>query len=126
MWQFAVLWCYVEGVITVKFAVHPLLTINHLYCCILLVFFPHALLTMHGHRNIKLTVIYSHYEPVALFTQHAKRVSRTTLPSVAWPSVHTYIHTFSTSSHKRYDLRENLIEHKTCCDFLYKFRLKYF
>jgi len=29
------------------------LTINHLYCCILLVFFLHALLTMHGHRNIK-------------------------------------------------------------------------
>jgi len=29
------------------------LTINHLYCCISLVFFPHALLTMHGHRNIK-------------------------------------------------------------------------
>ena len=33
---------------------HPLLTINHLYCCILLVFFPHALFTMHGHRNIKV------------------------------------------------------------------------
>ena len=32
---------------------HPLLAINHLYCCILLVFFPHALLTMHGYRNIK-------------------------------------------------------------------------
>jgi len=37
---------------------HPLLTINHLYCCILLVFFPHALLTMHGHRNIKLSVLF--------------------------------------------------------------------
>ena len=35
---------------------HPQLTINHLYCCILLVFFPHALLTMHGHRNIKLPI----------------------------------------------------------------------
>jgi len=35
---------------------HPLLTINHLYRCILLVFFPHALLTMHGHRNIKPTL----------------------------------------------------------------------
>ena len=32
---------------------HLELTINHLYCCILLVFFLHALLTMHGHRNIK-------------------------------------------------------------------------
>ena len=31
---------------------HLQLTINHLYCCILLVFFIHALLTMHGHRNI--------------------------------------------------------------------------
>ena len=33
---------------------HLELTINHLYCCILLVFFLHALLTLHGHRNIKL------------------------------------------------------------------------
>jgi len=60
MWQVAVLWCYVEGVITVKVAVvnnqHLQLT-NHLYCCILLVFSLHALLTMHGHRNIKLTYI---------------------------------------------------------------------
>jgi len=31
---------------------HLQLTINHLYCCILLVFFLHALLMMHGHRNI--------------------------------------------------------------------------
>ena len=38
---------------------HPQLTINHLYCCILLVFFLHALLTMHGHRNIKRVFWFS-------------------------------------------------------------------
>ena len=32
---------------------HLQFTINHLYCCILLVFFLHALLTVYGHRNIK-------------------------------------------------------------------------
>jgi len=35
---------------------HLQLTINHLHCCILLVFFLHALLTMHGHRNIKIHI----------------------------------------------------------------------
>ena len=38
---------------------HPLLAMNHLYCCILLVFFPHALLTMHGHSNIEITTLIS-------------------------------------------------------------------
>ena len=48
-------WClkHVETVVNNQ---HLKLTINHLYCCILLVFFLHALLTMHGHRNIKITV----------------------------------------------------------------------
>ena len=52
MWQVAVLWCYVEGVSTVKVAArletvvnnqHLELKINHLCCCILLVFFLHAM-----------------------------------------------------------------------------------
>ena len=55
MWQFAVLWCYVEGVSTVKVAAelhvetvvnnqYLKLTINLLYCCILLVFFLHNMM----------------------------------------------------------------------------------
>ena len=56
MWQVAVLWCYVEGVITVKVAVrlesnsnsnqHLQLTMYHLYCCILLVFFLHNVIVV--------------------------------------------------------------------------------
>ena len=37
---------------------------------------------------------------VALGIQHAKRMRRITMPSVAWPTVH-----FSTLSHKRHDFR---------------------
>jgi hypothetical protein len=33
---------------------------------------------------------------------------------------------FSTLSHKRYDFRKKVIEHKICFDFLYNFCLKYF
>jgi len=38
------------------------LTINYLYCCILLVFFLHALLTMHGHRSIKPLAMSDSFE----------------------------------------------------------------
>ena len=46
MWQVAVLWCYVEGVITVKVAARAatftvITPYSNLYCCILLVFFLH-------------------------------------------------------------------------------------
>ena len=54
--------------------------------------------------------------------QHAKRTRGVIVPpvtSLAPPY-------FLTSSHKRYDIRKNVIERKICSDFLYKFYLKHF
>ena len=45
--------CWLLTTVSVVNNQHLELKIDHLYCCILLVFFLHALLTMHGHRNIK-------------------------------------------------------------------------
>ena len=47
---------------------------------------------------------------VAVVTEHAKRMRRTILPSVACPAL-PYI---STLSHKRHVFRENVIEDKKC------------
>jgi len=47
---------------------------------------------------------------VALVIRHAKRMRRIILPSVDCPAVPF----FSTLSHKRYDFREKVTEHKMC------------
>ena len=56
----------------------------------------------------------------AVDIQHAKRMRRIILPSVACLTV-PY---FSTLSHKRHDFRKNLLNTKYVFDFLYEFCLK--
>jgi hypothetical protein len=53
---------------------------------------------------------YSEWVSVALVTQHAKCIRRSTLSTVACPALPD----FSTLSHIWHDFRENLIKHKMC------------
>ena len=61
---------------------------------------------------------------VALVTQHAKRMRRIILLSVACQGL-TFIF-FSTLSNKRHDFRERFFEYKMRFNFLYSFLVKNF
>jgi hypothetical protein len=59
-------------------------------------------------------------EIVALVIQHAKRMSRITVPSVACLEMAR----FFTLFHERQDFRKYIIENKICFGFLYNFARK--
>ena len=68
----------------------------------------------------KKYTIYSECVLIALVTQHTKHMRSIILSFVACLAL-PY---FSTLSHKRYDFRDKeIIEHKMCFDFMYKFCL---
>ena len=57
-----------------------------------------------------MIITYSAPMSVALLIQHATRMRRIILSSVASPAVHCS----STLFHKRHDFRKNVIEHEMC------------
>jgi hypothetical protein len=77
----------------------------------------------HCCRGKDISITYSECVFAALVIQHAMRMRRVILLSVACSALQY----FSTLSHKRHGFRNKIIEHKnTCFDFLYKFYMKHF
>jgi hypothetical protein len=64
----------------------------------------------HSFREKVIDITYSECVSVALVIQHATRMRRIILSSVAFPAP-SY---FFTLSHKRHDFRKTIIEHKMC------------
>ena len=64
----------------------------------------------HCCRGKTLNITYSECVSVALVIQHAKRMRRVILPSVACPAL-PY---FTTLSHKQHDFREKVTEYEMC------------
>ena len=64
----------------------------------------------HCYRGKAVNITYSECASLVLFIQHAKRLHRVILSSVASPTVQH----FSTLSHKRHDFRKRGIGYKMC------------
>ena len=70
----------------------------------------------------QLSITYSECAFVALVIQHAKRMRRVTVSSMA----STTLHHLSTLSHKQHDIRESYWIYNVCFEFLCNFCLKHF
>jgi transposase len=77
-------------------------------------------------RRVRETIVAVRNQCVTysecVFVALAKRIRRIIISSVAGPAVKN----FSTLSHKWFDFREIVFEHKMCFDFLYHICLKHF
>jgi hypothetical protein len=75
----------------------------------------------HCCRRKAISITYSECVSLASVTQHAMRMPRINLSSVAYLALQY----FSTLPRKRHDFRKKVIEHKMCFDYLYNFCLKH-